>query len=302
MTQERYAVLSLELHMFFARIMMENTLFLESRLMPASSELSQTAAWYKKQFEAVLHNAVILGDGVVSPEVLASGEMVTAYTLASEQLTQYFLDIEINQDITKMQEELRGSENPEITPTLIAQVRQLSEAVQPLIGGMIEYKNRALVDLQTCRVFIAEYPLIVRTMLGQINDYSNRFSALESGRENYDTQDILLFWTQGILERVLSLRHMFDPTEKEMMAIADGFAHRYFSLMQETRMMSDTLTPRILDTALKEAIDYRDFSETVVKMMVDCKIQSSMLPQMADHALRETNYFIRMLKKQAAVS
>ena len=104
-----------------------------------------------------------------------------------------------------------------------------------------------------------------------------------------------------MLEHVISYRSMFDPTEKEMMTITDGFVSRYSDLMLETRMMSDVLTPHILTAALKEATDYRDFSETIVKKIVECDVQCAMFPQMADHSLREMNYFVRLLKKQSDI-
>jgi len=104
-----------------------------------------------------------------------------------------------------------------------------------------------------------------------------------------------------MLEHVISYRSMFDPTEKEMIAIADGFVHRYSDLMRETRMMNDALTSHILAAALKEAMDYRDFSEVVTKKIVACELQCAMFPLMADHSLREMNYFVRLLKKQSDI-
>ena len=302
MTQERYVVLSLELHMFFGRIMMEHMMFLEARLMPETSELPKMAKEYKEQFENVLHNAVILGDGIVSEEVLSSGEMITAYTYAAEQLTNYFTNIGINQDITMLQEKLRGAQNPKITPALVAQVRKLNEIADLLIQTMIDFKYKVLADLQACRVFVAEYPIFIKNMLNETIDYSNRFTALKSGNEYYDKQDVLLFWKQGMLEHVVSYRNMFDPTEREMIAISDGFMHRYTNLMRETRMGDDVLTPHILAAMLKEATDYRDFSEVVVKKIVACEMQSAIFPQMADHSLREMNYFVRLLRQQFEVA
>jgi len=273
-------------------------MFLESRLMPANIELPRTAKCYRKQFEAVLHNAVILGDDIVSEEALSSGEMVTAYTLASEQLSQYFTDININSEITKMQEKLSGTEHPNITPELISQVKQLNAAADQLIHGAIEFTHQVLIDLQLCKIFIAEYPLFVRNMLNEAVDYHNRLIALERGGEHHGEEDILLFWKQGMLEHTTAYRHMFDPTEKEMIAISDGFTQRYSDLMRETRMMSDVLVPHILAEVLKETINYRDFVETIVKKIVNCEIQSAIFPQMADHSLREMNYFVRLLKQQ----
>ena len=299
MTQEQYAVQSLELHMFYGRLMMEHVMFLEIRLMPANSELSKMAGWLKEQFETLLQNAVMLGDGVISEEAVSSGEMVTAHTLASERLTHYFTGVDVNQGITAMQEKLSGTQTPKVTPELLSQVRKLNAVGESLIHSTIEFKYKVLAQLQACKIFVADYPLLIRNMLHEAIDYNSRFSALKNGREHYDEQDILLFWKQGMLEHVVSYRNMFDPTETEMIAISDGFMHRYTSLMRETSMMNDALTPHILTAVQKEAIDYRDFSEAVVKKIVACELQCAIFPQMADHWLREMNYFVRLLQKQA---
>ena len=144
-------------------------------------------------------------------------------------------------------------------------------------------------------MFIADYPLLVRNMINETSDYSKRLAVLEKGNKLHNA---LMHWRQGMLEHVISYRAMLDPTEKEMIAISDDFVRRYSNLMRETRMMNDMLTPHILTTALKEATDYRDFNETVVKKIVECKVQCAMFPQMADHSLREMNYFVKLLKQQ----
>ena len=296
MTQEKYVILSLELHMFFGRIMMEHAMFLEARTMPESSELIKPAVWYRRQFENVLYNAVVLGDGIISEAAASSGEMITPYTLASEQRTDYFTNIGTNQDLTKMQAKLRGSKTPNITPELIAQVKQLNSSVDPLIRGLIELKHEVLTELQMCRVFIAEYPIFVRNMLSEASDYSQRLTTLEKDADYHE--DVLVLWKQGMMEHVVCYRNMLDPSETELLAIIDGFAHRYTDLMRKTRMIDDVMAMHSLSAALKEMMDYRDFVESLVGKIVACEVMSAMFPQMVDHSLREVNYFTRLLRQQ----
>ena len=80
MYTDNYVIKSLELHLFFARIMKEHALFLKAGFTPAGTDFSDKAEYYKKQFEKVLSCAVNLSDGIVSQSIIESGEIVTEFT------------------------------------------------------------------------------------------------------------------------------------------------------------------------------------------------------------------------------
>ncbi len=46
--------------------MKEHSLFLEAGFTPANPDFSKVADQYKQQFETILHNAVVLGNGIIS--------------------------------------------------------------------------------------------------------------------------------------------------------------------------------------------------------------------------------------------
>ena len=50
----RYVVLSLELHLFFARIMKEHALFLKAGFTPVNKDFINKAEFYKREFESLL--------------------------------------------------------------------------------------------------------------------------------------------------------------------------------------------------------------------------------------------------------
>ena len=110
MYSDRYAEDSLELHLFFGRIMKEHALFLKAGFTGANPEFSAEAECYKREFEKLLCQAVRLSDGVVSRQVLDSGELVTEYTLAAEKRTEKFTCIAVDQGITRREMQLAGRE------------------------------------------------------------------------------------------------------------------------------------------------------------------------------------------------
>lgn len=106
-TQE-YLIQSLELHLFFARIMKEHSLFLKAGFLPPNQDLAREAEGFLRQFEELLSGAITLSDGIVRRRVLRSGEVVTELTAPAEQQTQQLTSICIDQSLTARARRLRG--------------------------------------------------------------------------------------------------------------------------------------------------------------------------------------------------
>lgn len=80
MNTNQFVIKSLELHLFFARIMKEHAFFLRAGFTPADPAFTERAAFFQRGFEALLRDAVMLTGGTVSQEVIGSGEIVTEFT------------------------------------------------------------------------------------------------------------------------------------------------------------------------------------------------------------------------------
>lgn len=74
---KNYIKSSLELHIFFARIMKEHSLFLQAGFMPISNDYICEAQWYKGEFEKLLSEAVKLSNCRIDQNILNSDEIVT---------------------------------------------------------------------------------------------------------------------------------------------------------------------------------------------------------------------------------
>lgn len=297
-TDQQYVVFSLELHMFFARIMKEHSLFLEAGFTPANSDFSRSADQYKNQFETILHNAVVLGTGIISPEVASSGEMVTDYTLGSEQKTQSFTGIAINQEITKLESKLYGNNNPQITPTLVQQVKNLNMSAMPLLDGLINFKTTILNDVMSCHMFTANYPLLIDHILREAKMYKSHLLELENRQNPHKSlKEAELFWDRIMMEHALFIRGLLDPTEHKLISTANDFAKEYNDLLQAAVAATDMTIQSVTDKTLQETMKYRDFKEAGTKGIAECKIRSIILPLLADHVLRESNHYIRLLRQ-----
>ncbi len=296
--EQNYAARSLELHLFFGRIMKEHALFLEAGFTPADVGFARTADQYKAHFEAVLQNAIQLSNGVVSNAVLRSGEIVTDFTLGSEQKTQKFTNIPINQNLTMMESRLAGSDNPNISPALAESVKTLNASVMTLLDSFIEFKTNVLNNVQSCNMFTANYPLLLDHILREAKMYRSHLAALDSGKmPDESAKHVELFWDQIMLEHALFIRGLLDPSEGELISTSNEFAKEYTALLEKARISTDKMLASVTSETLAETKKYRDFKAAGTKGIAECKIRSIILPLLADHVLREANHYIRLLEQ-----
>lgn len=299
-SNEEYVILSLELHLFFARIMKEHALFLEAGFTPKNANLAREADRFKTTFENLLLRAVDLSNGIVRPMVLNSGEVVTDFTLGTEQKTQNFTGIPINQTITIRESRLNSGINPNITPTLVENVRRLNKNVIVALTGLINFKTQLLNDVLSCNIFTANYPLLLEHILREARLYHDYLIALENKEniEHTDLEETELFWDQIMMEHALFIRGLLDPTEDELIMAADNFAEEYSVLINRAQNATDQTLASVTKDTLMETIKFKDFKQAGTQGIAECKIRSIILPLLADHVLREANHYIRLLKQR----
>ena len=300
LSQEEYVVLSLELHLFFLRIMKEHALFLEAAFTPKNSDLAKLADNYKMNLEGLLQKAVSISNGVIRPNVMASGEIITDFTLGVEQKTQNFTGIPINTDITSMESRLHSGPRAQITPQMVTTVRSINREAMRLVEGLIDFKERILHSVLSCTMFTLNYPLLIEHILREAKLYRGFIQDLERGGniDNRDMRQTELFWDQIMLEHALFIRGLLDPTEDELVETANDFADEYADLLKMARQATDATLVSVTDKTLKETIKYRDFKKAGTQGIAECKIRSVILPLLGDHVLREANHYIRLLKME----
>jgi len=296
--EPQYVVLSLELHLFFGRIMKEHAIFLEAGFTPANSAFAKTADGFKKQFETILHQAVSLGNGIIRPEVVASGEIITDHTLGSERQTQAFTGIEIDQSITRLEEGLFGAANPQIPPDLVQRVKALNTHALHGLDGLIRFKTEVLDQVLSCRAFTTNYPLLIDHIRREAEMYRDDLNALECGKNPAsNTKETALFWDQIMLEHALFIRGSLDPTENALIHTSNDFAKVYNQLLSITKTATDASFQDASEQTLQETLKFRDFKDAGTKGIAACKVRSTILPLLADHVLREASRFVRLLKQ-----
>ena len=302
MYDENYIAHSLGLHLFFARIMKEHSLFLKAGFTGANSDFSAKAEFFKNEFEKLLSQAVTLSNSNVCEALLRSGEIVTRFTALAERQTERFTGISINKGITQRELALKGRETQSCnscqgrTADISDQVRALNRRALRLVDGLISFKERILENVLDCRMFTANYPLLIEHILREAKLYRKYIRQLEeNGRLNDETmKQTECFWNQIMMEHALFIRGLLDPTETELIEGADGFAKEYEELLKSCKNAQDKMTSDSLEQTKK----FRDFKTAGVKGIEECQIRSVILPLLADHVLREANHYIRLMENE----
>lgn len=285
-----YVVDSLELHLFFARIMKEHSLFLKAGFTPPGAAFARESEMFLRRFEAILSRAVSLSNNIVRRCVLDSGEVFTRFTDRAECQTQRLTGIAIDRQLTARAMCLQGSDCGAelcIAPSLAAQVRRLNRDALAQVEGLISLKERILKQVSSCCLFTVNYPLLIEHILREAKLYRARLRELEGMKdcgcpEGCGDEE---FWNRIMMEHALFIRGLLDPCEETLIASANGFAGDYKRLLEGSgRGGAEELTRK-----------FRDFKVAGTQGIEECKIRSVILPLLADHVLREANHYLRIL-------
>lgn len=296
----KYITSSLELHLFFLRIMKEHALFLEAGFTQVNDDFIKVAETFKNEFQILLSQVVDMSKGVICEKVINSKEIVTEFTLDAEKQTEYLTGIDIDMCITQKQYQLPYAQqvlNPE---HLYNHVSQINQAVLALLNQFIQFKEDIIKNVSTCSMFTMNYPMLLEHILREAKLYCFYLSQYENGHlDNLQTMiQTEQFWNQIMMEHSLFIRGLLDPSEAELIKVSNDFVKEYQDLLncamnQNDLMMKDQLCDPYLET-----IKLRDFKATGTKGILNCEVQSIIMPLLADHVLREANHYLRLLESK----
>lgn len=292
---------SLELHLFFGRIMKEHSFFLQIGFTPKDSRLMQQANAFRMEFDRLLADAIYLSNGVVSNSVLQSGEVVTPFTLKAEMASAYFTGVNIPIRLTEAEEGLTGDSSTKVNPMLEERVSMLNQRAMGLTRALAQFKTKILSDVICCRIFTVNYPLLIDHILREAKFYFQLVRRLQN-REEIDLEkeayEQETFWNRIMAEHSKFIRGLLDPTEDELIKTANNFGNEFDELTEEAKEAMDNAMAisKVTDDSLKATIEIKKFKAQGTQGLVECKIRSIIIPLLGDHTLREASHYLRLLK------
>lgn len=295
-----YVRQSLEVNLFFMRIAKEHAFFIETAIPAKNCTLIQEAEMLKNEFEILLTEAVRLVDGFLSPEFLASGQIVTRLTLDAERLSEFYSGYNLNTTITRMELSLGGNgANPNLAST-VDRVNLLNQQANCATRRLIDYKAKLLNDVLTCRVFTFNYPLLLDHILREARFYLNTLERIQNRIEVNPLSDAIqqeAFWNRIMAEHSKFIRGLVDPTEVELFTTADNFGRQFDILTMQAEALAGMPGDLSQVTQASETATtaIRDFKVQGTEGLIRCEIRSIAHPLLGDHVAREANHYLWLL-------
>jgi len=292
---------SLGLHLFFARIMKEHSFFLEVGFTPRDAGCTQRADAFRREFDGILAEAVSLSDGVVSCDILQSGEVTTPFTLNAETATTCFTGIQIPTELTQAEARLTCGGMIRVTPMFEQCVAALNQKAIKATDELIQFKNSILCNVLDCKMFTLNYPLLIKHIIREAELYVQTLKRLQNREDfNYEREalDQEFFWNRQMAEHAKFIRGLLDPSEDELICQANMFGCEFDKLTAAAKAAMDETASfaKVTEESLKATKDLRNFKAQGTKGILACNIRSIIIPLLGDHVLREANHYLRLLK------
>lgn len=292
---------SLELNLFFMRIAKEHSIFLEAGFTSRDHPFVVQSEMLKNVFSQLLVETICMSDGIITPEVANSGELVTDLTLEAERETQFYTNIIIDPNITRMEAALARSSPRPITQNTVRMVEDLNNRAIRAAEQIAMFKSRVLHDMLSCRMFTTNYPLLIDHILREANFYLRLLRVLQNRQEVDLAREAAYqetFWNRIMAEHSKFIRGLLDPTEDQLFNTANDFGKKFDELTAEAMNLSNDLglLPEVTEKSLKNTVDIRNFKKQGTEGLIQCKIKSIAFPLLGDHVVREANHYIRILK------
>ena len=292
MNDQEYIKNSLELHLFFDRILKEHSLFLAVSFTEKDTSFKKTASNFQKIFANILNNVVNMANHNLSDNFLLAKEIVTSNTLKAENKTSFFTNIPIRTDITIKEMNLQsGSINS--TKNFVQRISILNKDTLSVIKKLIDFKNNILNNILTCKMFTTNYPLLIKHIKNEAIMYYNLLEQIER-RKSFTNQYIEeqeIFWDNIMMEHAKFIRGLLDPSEKNLIQATNQYANEYEMILKKTNNF-----PSNIQNSLQETLKFQNFKTNGLNGILNCQTKSTVLPLLADHILREANHFIRILR------
>lgn len=273
MNNSDYIESSLELHLFFDRIMKEHSFFIEVAFTEKNDNLKKVARNFQMAFSNILNRIINLANGNINTNTLMTNDIVTNNTLNAERKTSELSGININQDLTIKEMNLKPG-NISISEMLLNNIHTINRETLSLIEQLIQFKTDILNQVLNCKLFTTNYPLLMQHITNEARMYHDLLSKIEN-REQITNEYLYkqeLFWNNIMKEHAEFIRGLLDPTEKNLIVTANDFADKYEAILNSQNLN------RLTDASLKETIDFRNFKVVGEEAILNCKLKSIIIP------------------------
>lgn len=294
---------SLELHLFWARIMKEHAIFDEDGFECKDVALIQEAEGFKCQFEEILYETICLAQCRIGAEVLQSGELFTDKTLIAEQKTLELTGIGINMQLTVEVMNLQpaiGSGMVTPGPEIIESICALNAKALACAQAMAGFLHRVYENVtKVCCLYTHTLPSIFHHQLDETNLYIKQILRLQSGQmldPTFYLVEMIMFWNSHMKDHAEVIRQMLDPSESLLIDKANQYVKEFERLEKKFKDGTPKASlKQIIRESYEATLSLRDFKAAATEMILACQLKSTISALLGDHVLREANHYLRIL-------
>ena len=295
LSREEFIRISLEINLFFQRIMKEHLFFIETSLQRVEAANIDEARVLKESFEHLLAETVYYANGAISEDAIKSNEFVTPYTLDAENISSQLTGADLDTMITKRELQLTSNPRFDYGERLERIVCDLNNRTLNMLEEVIAFKKK-LIDLSLeCKILIALYVELLEHITREAIYYREILKALQQRKLPDKTIcDELNFWNNIMGEHAQFIDGLLDPSERQLKDTAAGFAKKFEKLVKECVKSAEK---EVLERSKDATVGIRDYKRAATIGSLGCEIKSIFAPLLADHVLREANHYLRVLNK-----
>jgi hypothetical protein len=297
MNNDAYVQQSLELNLFYLRIMKEHAYLMATSFPPQEETITKEALTFNTTFNELLNKTLELAAGIVD----IGEDAVTDFTLSAEEKTARLTGIPIDTAPTKAELKLPRPE-PIIDDNLTEKVNLINLRALSATRNFIRFKTKVLNGILTCDLYSTIYPLmhdhLRREAIGFVeglNKLQGRTPLIETPKTESEE---LAFWNQIMAEHAEFLRGYLDPSEDALISSADEFVQNFEALNKKLFQNITKLDNfgKLVKESRKLTKDTQAFNTQGLTGMLKCEVKSIMVPLLSDHVLRETNHYLKKLE------
>ncbi|VBB07783.1 Hypothetical protein LUCI_3048 [Lucifera butyrica] len=181
------------------------------------------------------------------------------------------------------------------------------EKIIVAVKNLFAFKRHVLHLIVHCEIGGYNYPLLIDHLSREAMYFLKLLEKIQDGDMKHPVDSIVsdnVFWLRHMADHARFIAGLLDPSERDFVEKANDFAVQFEKLQLQARDLDSMLWHSAPDNNLvrfekdvtKATAKLRDFKMAARDLIAACKIVSLIPPLLADHVLREAEYFLQVLE------
>lgn len=176
------------------------------------------------------------------------------------------------------------------------------------VKKIFAFKRHVLHLLVECQIEGYNYPLLIDHISREAMYFLKLLQKIQDGDMEYPVDSVVsdnVFWLRHMADHARFIVGLLDPSERGFVEKANAFAVQFEQLQLQARDLDSMLWHsrpnndliRFEKDVTNATTQIRDFKEAARDLISACKLVSLIPPLLADHVLREAEYFLEVLEQ-----